>query len=121
MLPLCAWNNRGWVTTVTTGRISLSSYDASTRYSWLVPADASRSMRLQFASFSTRRFTDSVRVFEVENGHIGAPIAVLHGSLLPKDIVLRPGVSALITFSVDQMAARRMSLAEGTGFELFVL
>lgn len=108
-------------TTVTAGIINLSSYDASTRRSWLVPADASRSVRLQFTSFNTRRFTDSVRVFEVEDGHVGAPIAVLHGSLLPKDIVLRPGVSALVTFSVDQMAARRMSLAEGTGFELVVL
>jgi hypothetical protein len=108
-------------TTVTTGSISVSSYDASTRRSWLVPGDASRSVRLQFTSFNTRRFTDSVRVFEVENGHVGAPIAVLHGSSLPKDIVLRPGVSALITFSVDQLAARRMSLAKGTGFELFVL
>ena len=108
-------------TTVTAGRISLSSYDASTRRSWLVPANASRSMRLRFKSFNTRRFTDSVRVFEVEDGHIGAPIAVLHGSSLPKDIVLRPGVSALVTFSVDQMGARRMSLAQGTGFELFVL
>jgi hypothetical protein len=108
-------------TTVTTGHISLSSYDASTRRSWLVPADASRSVRLQFTSFNTRRFTDSVRVFEVEGGQIGAPIAVLHGSSLPKDIVLRPGVSALITFSVDHMAARRMSLVEGTGFELFIL
>jgi len=108
-------------TTVTTGRISLPSYDAGTRRSWLVPADASHNVRLQFTSFKTRRFTDSVRVFEVEDGHVGAPIAVLHGSSLPKDIVLRPGVSALVTFSVDQMAARRMSLAEGTGFELFVL
>jgi len=108
-------------TTVTTGRISLSSYDASTRHSWLVPAKASRSMRLQFTSFNTRRFTDSVRVFEVVDGHVGAPIAVLHGSSLPKAIVLRRGVSALVTFSVDLMAARRMSLVEGTGFELFVL
>jgi hypothetical protein len=108
-------------TTVTTGGISLSSYDASTRRSWLVPANASSSVRLQFTSFNTRRFTDSVRVFEVEDGHVGAPIAVLHGSSLPKDIVLRPGVSVLVTFSVDQMAAHRMSSVEGTGFELFVL
>jgi len=108
-------------TAVTTGRISLSSYDANTRRSWMVPADASRSVRLQFAFFNTRRFTDSVRVFEVEDGNVGAPIAVLHGSSLPKDIVLRPGVSALVTFSVDQTAAHRMPLAEGTGFELFIL
>ncbi|CAF1206594.1 unnamed protein product [Adineta ricciae] len=108
-------------TTVTTGGISLSSYNASTRRSWLVPVDANNSVRLRFRSFNTRRFTDYVRVFEVENGHIGAPIAVLHGSSLPKDIVLRPGVSVLVTFSVDQKAAHRMSLAKGTGFELFVL
>jgi hypothetical protein len=108
-------------TTVTAGNIRLSSYDMSTRRSWLVLADANRSVRLQFTSFNTRRFTDSVRVFEVKDGHVGAPIAVLHGSSLPKDIVLRPGVSALVTFSVDQMAARRMSLVEGTGFELVVL
>jgi len=108
-------------TTVTTGGISLSSYDASTHRSWLVPADASRSVRLQFTSFNTRRNSDFVRVFEVEDGHVGAPIAVLHGSRLPKDIVLRPGVSALVTFSVDEKAAYHMSLATGTGFELFVL
>lgn len=108
-------------TTVTTGKISLSSYDARTRHAWLVPANADRSMRLRFTSFHTRRHTDSVRVFEVENDRIGAPIAVLHGSSVPKDIVLRPGVSALVTFSVDQMAARRMSLVKGTGFELLVL
>jgi len=109
-------------TTVTTGGISLSSYDASTHRSWLVPADAaSSSVRLQFTSFNTRRFTDFVRVFEVEDGHVGAPIAVLHGSRLPKDIVLRTGVSALVTFSVDEKAAYHMSLAKGTGFELVVL
>jgi len=107
--------------TVTTGRISLSSYDASTRRAWLMPADTSSSVRLHFTSFNTRRFTDFVRVFEVENGHVGAPIAVLHGSSVPKDIVLRPGVSALVTFSVDKKAARRMSLVKGSGFELFVL
>jgi len=108
-------------TTVTTGHISLLSYHANTRRSWLVPADVSRSVRLHFTFFNTRRFTDTVRVFEVEDGHVGAPIAVLHGLSLPKDIVLRPGVSALVAFSVDQRAARRMSLVEGTGFELFVL
>lgn len=108
-------------TMVTTGGISLSSYDAKTRRSWLVPADGSSSVRLQFKSFKTRRFTDFVRVFEVENGHVGAPIAVLHGSFVPNDIVLRPGVSALVTFSVDQKAAFRMSSAKGIGFELFVL
>jgi len=108
-------------TTVTTGGISLSSYDASTRHSWLVLADATRSVRLQFTFFNTRRHTDYVRVFEVEDGHVGAPIAVLHGSSLPRDIVLRPGVSALVTFRVDEKAAYRMSLAKGTGFELFIL
>jgi len=108
-------------TTVTTGRISLSSYDASTRRAWVVPADTSSSMRLHFTSFNTRRFTDFVRVFEVENDHVGAPIAVLHGSSLPKDIVLRPGVSVLVTFSVDEKAAHHMSLVKGTGFELLVL
>jgi hypothetical protein len=108
--------------TVTTGRISLPSYHANTRRAWLVPADtSSSSMRLHFTSFNTRRHTDHVRVFEVENGHVGAPIAVLHGSSQPKDIVLRPGVSALITFSVDKKAARRMSLVKGSGFELVVL
>jgi hypothetical protein len=108
-------------TTVTAGGISLTSYDASTRHSWLVLADATRSVRLQFTFFNTRRHTDYVRVFEIEDGHVGAPIAVLHGSSLPKDIVLRPGVSALVTFSVDQKAAHRMSLAKGIGFELVVL
>jgi len=108
-------------TTVTTGGISLSSYDASTRRSWLVPCNANSSVRLQFTSFNTRRFTDYVRVFEVEDGHVGAPIAALHGSSLPKDIVLRPGVLALVTFCVDEKAAYRMALVKGTCFELFVL
>lgn len=108
-------------TTVTTGTISLSSYDARTRHSWLLPADATRSMQLQFTFFNTRRHTDYVRIFEVVNGHVGAPIAVLHGSSLPKDIVLRPGVSALVTFSVDKKAAHRMPPAKGVGFELIVL
>jgi hypothetical protein len=78
-------------------------------------------VRLQFTSFNTRRHTDYVRVFEIEDDHVGAPIAVLHGSSLPRDIVLRPGVSALVTFSVDQKAAYRMPLAKGIGFELIVL
>jgi len=108
-------------TTVTTGSISLSSYGSNSRHSWLVPADAVRSVRLQFTSFNTRRHTDYVRVFEVEDGHVGAPIAVLHGSSLPRDIVLRPGVSALITFTVDKKGAHRMPLTKGVGFDLVVL
>jgi hypothetical protein len=78
------------------GRYQLNRFRAS----WtLAPAQPARAIEIAFEHFNTRRYRDTVKIYEGATGE-GALIAVLHGGALPQPVVVRAS-AAYVVFTSD--------------------